>query len=146
MALELRKQGGTYRRIADVLRQREGISPKYDHAAAYLDVQSELQRLNRENQESANELRRLQHEQLTELYAKYHSQAAKGDMGALDRILAIMDRMAKLYGLYATNVNVAGEVKQTGTLTHTGSVDLNHSETQVVIYIPDNGRGDAGSE
>jgi len=34
----LRKQGGSYRQIAAQLRQREGISPKYNTNAAYLDV------------------------------------------------------------------------------------------------------------
>ncbi len=38
LALMLRKQGGSYRQIAAQLRQREGISPKYNTNAAYLDV------------------------------------------------------------------------------------------------------------
>jgi hypothetical protein len=143
LALDLRKQGGTYRKIADILRKQPGVSPKYDFSQAYEDVKAELDRLNAENAESAEELRRLQAEQLTELYSKYYAAAAKGDIGALDRILSIMDRLAKLYGLYTNTVNVAGEVKQSGTLTHAGSVDVQHIVPQVRIFIPDNGRGDS---
>lgn len=140
MALELRKQGGTFRRIAEKLRGVEGISPKYDQSQAYDDVANELRRLNRDNAESADELRRLQMEQLTELFSKYYSQASRGDVGALDRILSIMDRVARLYGLYSSNLTLGGKVEQTGTLTHAGSVEVRGPQVQ--IFIPDNGRGD----
>lgn len=141
LALELRKQGGTYRRIAEKLRGVEGVSPKYDHSQAYEDVANELKRLNRDNAEAADELRRLQHEQLTELYAKYYPQAAKGDVGALDRILGIMDKIARLYGLYTSNLTLGGKVEQAGTLNHAGSIEVRGP--QVRIFIPDNGRGDS---
>lgn len=104
MALELRKQGGSYRAIAETLRGVEGISAKYSATQAYRDITAELQDLNQANAQSADELRRLVFEQLFEMFAVvYHLAVDRKDLFAMDRCLAIHDRITKLYGLDKPN-------------------------------------------
>lgn len=136
-ALQLRLQGGTYRQIADQLKQQPHVSGKYDFTQAWKDVQDELERLDAENGERAERLRRLTYEQLNALLAKYWPLAQRGDYAALDRVLAILDRIGRLYGvdkLIPTPVALGGEVALSGNLA------VESSTSQVVFYIPDNGR------
>lgn len=140
-ALQLRLQGGTYRQIADQLKAdpktQPFVSVKYDHTQAWKDVQEELDRLNDENAERADRLRSLTHERLNALLTKYWPLAARGDYAALDRVLAIMDRIARLYGvdkLAGPNVTVGGEVALSGNIA------VEQQIASVHIYIPDNGR------
>jgi len=106
-ALALRKQGGSYRQIADQLRKLEGISPKYSVGLAYRDVMDELKKLNAECAEEAEAIRRLELERLDELFAHYYPKAVKGDYASLDRILAIMGQRARYLDLYAA-AKIAG--------------------------------------
>jgi hypothetical protein len=111
MALALRKQGGSFRKIAETLRQQDGISPKYSEAAAYADVIADLQRLNADNLEATADVRRLELERLDELWQPYFQKARTGDYAALDRCLNIMDRRARYQGLDApVKVEQSGEV------------------------------------
>jgi hypothetical protein len=55
MALELRKQGASYRRIARQLAKRPDVSGKYSEGAAHRDVINALQSLLKEQKELAEE-------------------------------------------------------------------------------------------
>lgn len=109
MALALRKQGGSYREIADVLRQQEGVSPKYNESQAHADVQAALKFIADKLADDAGAVRRLELERLEELHAVYWPRAIEGDVFSLDRVLTIMDRRARY-----VNVSVPREVRVTG--------------------------------
>lgn len=92
-ALELRKAGYSYRAIAEEL----GISV----SAAYRATTRALKRLNEKTQEEAEVVRRLELERLDDLLLAMWPKAQNGDQGAVDRILRIMERRARLLGLDA---------------------------------------------
>lgn len=99
MALELRKQGASYRQIAMQLRKQEGISPKYSEGAAYKDVMDALRRLNRQVDNTAAELRALELERLEELWKKFYQMALTGDTYAFNACMGIIDRRDKYLGI-----------------------------------------------
>lgn len=99
MALTLRKQGGSYRKIAQVLSQRPDIKPSYSERDAYGDVMNALDRLNQQAAEAVETVRRLEVERLDELLSVFWPKALKGDYAAVDRILSMMERRARLLGL-----------------------------------------------
>ncbi len=92
-AVELRKLGLTYQQIADQL----GIS----QAGAHKIVVGALRDLNAKNAESAADLRRLETERLDQLLVAVVGKARQGHLGAVDRVLRIMARRARLWGLDA---------------------------------------------
>jgi hypothetical protein len=91
MALELRKAGATYAAIGKTL----GCTEQRAHAL----ITGELQRLNAERCEAAAEVARLELERLDALLLAVWPQAKGGDGPAIDRVLSIMARRAKLLGL-----------------------------------------------
>src|SRR5690348_9182032 len=90
-ALELRKAGHSYAAIAAKL----GYS---NQGAAYKAVKRALDRT---LQEPADELRRVEVERLDDLLAGLWDKAKGGNLWAVDRALAIMQRRAELLGLDA---------------------------------------------
>ena len=90
-ALQLRTAGVAYEEIAARLGYR-GRSGAY--AAVMRALRATLQ-------EPADELRTLELERLDRLLLGVWGQAAKGNQGAVDRALRIMERRAKLLGLDA---------------------------------------------
>ncbi|MEN6341189.1 MAG: sigma factor-like helix-turn-helix DNA-binding protein [Methanospirillum sp.] len=84
-ALELRRQGWTYEAIAVEL----GVSPQAAHKA----VSKALTAL---TAEPAADLRRLELDRLDALTRAAWSAAASGNLPAIDRILRVMERRAKL--------------------------------------------------
>ncbi len=99
-ALELRKAGVPYQTIADQL----GYS---DRGSAYNSVQTALKKT---LAEPADEVRRLELERLDALLMGMYPQARKGNQGAVDRCLRIMERRAKLLGLDApTKAELSGK-------------------------------------
>jgi len=92
-ALELRKAGASYRQIGKTL----GTS----QVQAYRDVQRMLQALAKVETDKARELRSLEDERLNDLLLVLWPQAKKGNLGAIDRIVRIMERRARLFGLDA---------------------------------------------
>lgn len=90
-ALELRKGGMTFDRIADEL----GYA---DRSGAWKAVNAAM---NATIQEPADELRRLEVERLDALLLAMWGQALGGSTWHVDRCLSIMDRRAKLLGLDA---------------------------------------------
>jgi len=101
MALDLRKQGSTYRHIAATLSTVAGISEKYDHSGARRDVADELRKYNEANKESAGILKRLELERLDQLWHAYWAPAIGGDIAAAGYLLKLMERRARLEGLDA---------------------------------------------
>lgn len=68
----------------------------HDRGAAYHAVQRELKRT---VQQPADELRQLEVERLDALLRTFLPKALKGDTWSADRVLAVMERRAKLLGL-----------------------------------------------
>lgn len=87
-ALRLRSQGLTYREIAARL--------NVDHSTAYRRVQRALDAVPLEDVTS---YRTLEAERLDALQVAIWDRAIEGDLKALDRVLAIISRRAKLLGL-----------------------------------------------
>ena len=88
--LNLRKAGYTYERIG----AQFGVSRQ-----AVCDVV--VWALKSQQAESVGDLRALENERLDDMLRAIYAQAVKGDTGAIDRILRIMERRAKLWGLDA---------------------------------------------
>ncbi|HZG67667.1 MAG TPA: hypothetical protein VEZ12_13040, partial [Herpetosiphonaceae bacterium] len=99
LALSLRKQGASYRAIAQTLAGTEGVSPAYNERGAWEDVTGELRRLQEQNTQTAADVQTLLMEQLKDLLAAFWQRARQGDYAACDRVLAIMGRQAKLAGV-----------------------------------------------
>lgn len=91
-ALELRKQGWSYRKIANQL----GIS----FQQAYKDVQNELKDLAQANENSAGELRQMELERLDRIIDGLDHWVQAGNAPAAMAILKAIDTRAKLLGLY----------------------------------------------
>lgn len=92
-ALDMRMQGLTYAQIGEAL----GMSD----AGAFQAVKRGLERLKKECDEKAEEVRDIEGQRLDRMLASVWSQVLAGNHGAVDRALRIMDRRAKLYGLDA---------------------------------------------
>lgn len=90
-ALELRKQGCTYVAIATEL----GVSPQ----AVHKRVTKVLEVMREEMNEEAKSLRQLEAERLDALQTACWHMAMQGNLYAIDRVLRIMDRRARLFGL-----------------------------------------------
>lgn len=106
-ALDLRKQGGSYREIAAAIREAAaqgdlpGATPDYNESAAYGDVQAELRRLREQNQELAEDVRDLEVQRLDALLAVAWPKAMNGDLFAFDRVLKVSESRRRLFGLDA---------------------------------------------
>jgi hypothetical protein len=90
-ALALRKSGATYEAIARDL----GVSIQSAHRV----VKRAPERLNGEIAESVADVRRMELERLDAMLGALWSKAARGNLTAVDRVLHIMERRAKLLGL-----------------------------------------------
>jgi hypothetical protein len=99
---KLRRAGVTYREIAERAIEKFGLErlPQgWNDLYACKDVGRELDRLRTELNESVKDLRNMQDERLNDLFVSLWPQAMRGHQGAVDRVLRIMDRRAKLWGL-----------------------------------------------
>ena len=119
-ALEYRKAGGSYRQIAEKMRERPDVSDRYSEAQAHRDVTAELDRLVGMNTQAAEQLRELQADQLRELWQKYYPAAQKGDSIAFGVCMSILDRQGRLYGLNSLNVALTGKDGGPLALEHSG--------------------------
>ena len=90
-ALELRKAGISYARIAETLGYKDG-------SGAWRAVKAALKKT---LQEPSDELRMLEIERLDAMLAAIWGSVKQGQYGAQDRALKIMERRAKLLGLDA---------------------------------------------
>ena len=99
-ALSLRLVGLSYDAIAERLEFA-------NRSGAFRAVQAALKKT---LQEPADELRTLELERLDSMLLPMMAQAKKGNQGAVDRVLRIMERRAKLLGLDApTKQEVTGK-------------------------------------
>lgn len=92
-AVQLRKAGFTYQEIADQIGMTRGN--------AYKLVAEAMQEFKTESAEEAQEVKRVELARLDHATRAIWSQVANGNHGAIDRLLRIMDRRAKLLGLDA---------------------------------------------
>ena len=107
--LALRTAGMSYRAIADRLRGKDGVAEKYNFATAYDDVKAMLDEANANHREQAEDIRALEMERLDAMHMALWADAARGNHGAIDRVLRVMERRAKLLGLDApTKAQLAG--------------------------------------
>jgi hypothetical protein len=90
-AIELRKSGVGFQKIADTLGYK-------DHTGAYRAVKAGLKKT---LQEPADELRAMEVERLDQMLLGLWPKATKGDTWSVDRVLRIMERRAALLGLDA---------------------------------------------
>lgn len=105
--LDLRRQGGSWRDIADTLvgtldtdAPVPGVTPKYSEAHARYDAMAVLKELVADNQAWAELELAAQLEELRELWAKFYDMAKeRGDYLAFDRCMVIQNRRLKLLGL-----------------------------------------------
>lgn len=90
-AFDLRKGGANYQQIGDAL----GMSRQ----GARKTVEAAIDKLNKEVSDAALHYRTLQLERLERMHFGLWARAINGDDTAVDRIIKIMDRQAKLLGL-----------------------------------------------
>lgn len=95
LAVTLRKQGGTFRQIAEQLRKVDGVSENYSQSDAYKDVVHELRRLEEEQAEDVLTLRRLELERLDEMWSALWGPFKKGDYAAFDRLVTVMNQRGR---------------------------------------------------
>lgn len=112
-ALTLRKQGGSYRRIAEALRQRGVVSPGYSERNAHKDVIACLERQRCERSETVEQAREMELIRLDELFAKLWPKALAADYMAFDRVTGLMAFRARLLGLYAPTSGPKADVSVT---------------------------------
>lgn len=92
-ALQLRKAGATYEEIGRAL----GMT----RTGAYRAVKRALDELNEKIAEDAAEVLRLELERLDAMLLAVWPKAKQGHLGAIDRVLKIMERRSRLLGLDA---------------------------------------------
>ena len=90
-SVQLREAGLTFKEIANQV----GVST----ARAHQYVEQELDQLNQKASESAETLRRLEAERLDRATTGIWAHVKRGDYKAIDRLIKIMERRARLFGL-----------------------------------------------
>lgn len=102
-ALELRRQGMG---LADIAKEL-GFK---DASGVYYAIQRALKKI---IQEPAEAVRKLELERLDKMLLGLWPQATKGQWQAVDRVLSIMERRAKLLGLDApTKIDITQHIRQ----------------------------------
>jgi hypothetical protein len=126
-ALELRRMGRGYVDIASTI----GISKSQAHRL----VKQGLADARAQVEANANELKVEEISRLDAMLGGLWAGARSGNVAAVDRVLKIMERRAKLLGLDApvrTAIQGGGDDAPPVSTV---------SETKVTFYMPDNGRG-----
>jgi hypothetical protein len=116
IVMRMRLQGYTYRQIIaemDKWSRESGITlPKnYDERKAFLDVDRELSKVSAENDALRKQLFDLENERIDILQSGIWKEAATGNEHKIDRVLKIMERRSKYWGLDApvkTQAEVSG--------------------------------------
>ena len=117
-AFELRKAGKTYRQIAEML--------DYSHEQVRKDISTILQSIAAETKASAVDLLSIELARLDDLQFGIWADARRGDKRAIDSVLRIMERRARLLGLDITrNFNV--------TITPDEIVKMNDEELHELV-------------
>ena len=100
--LQLKQAGASYEAIAETLVRRHGadkLPSGWDRRYAYKDLHRELEKLQGENREAAETVRDLELQRLDRMLRALWEAAIHGDPQAIDRVLKIMQRRAKMLGL-----------------------------------------------
>lgn len=98
-ALELRKAGVSFERIATEL----------GYASSAGSYQAVMAALDKTLREPADKVRSLELERLDAVSIRMYQQAREGNLGAIDRLMRLMERRARLLGLdMATQLEVGG--------------------------------------
>lgn len=121
LAFELRKAGADYDTIADRLGYKDGRSAR----AAILQ---RIRKYYAANTEAVEEIMALEMERLDHLQLVCWRMAKDGDLSAVDRILKIMERRAKLLGI-DKQVEGSGNVDNS---THQTAIFIGGSEDDYV--------------
>ena len=132
-AVELRKLGLTYAKIGEQL----GVARQ----TAYQLVQSALEELRAKTSEGLEELRQLELERLDEWQVLVVRELQKGRvLQAIDRLLKIAERRAKLLGLDAPTKHVAQvSGPEGGPVALTSDLDgLSDAELLELLHAPAN--------
>ena len=126
-ALELRRMGRGYVDIASTI----GISKSQAHRL----VKQGLADARAQVEANANELKVEEISRLDAMLGGLWAGARSGNVAAVDRVLKIMERRAKLLGLDApVRTSIQGGGDDAPPISTVG-------ETKVTFYMPDNGRG-----
>lgn len=124
-ALELRRAGHSF----DAIARRIGISKSSAHQL----VQSGMADARAQIAASADELRAEELSRLDGMMVRAYAKASKGDLQAIDRVVKMMERKARLLGLDApVRTALQGGGDDAPPIT---------TESKVTFYMPDNGRG-----
>jgi len=113
--LALRESGLTIDQIHATLeaRYREEYGRSIARSTVYKYLRQALDDARERNMESAERLRELNTRRLNRLLRAHYPAAIKGHLGATDRVLRVLDQLARLHGLYAPTKH---EVDHKGTL------------------------------
>jgi len=112
--LKMRKGGATYAQIVQGAIKKFGadmLPSGWDERYAYKDVKRELDRLRSDISENAEQIIELEKQRLDAMLTTLWPKVAQGHQGAIDRVLRIMERRARLLGLDAPS-------------RHSGQVDV----------------------
>jgi len=91
-----------YEEIAQAMLKKHGVTllPRgFDRRYVFKDIQRELERVNEDMGEDTLKYKLLQTQRLDAMLTAMLPKALRGDYGAVDRVLRIEDRRAKLWGL-----------------------------------------------
>lgn len=134
-AVQLRLDGRSLQDIGDALGVSRQMAWKY--------VREELQRVSNQYQESIGTMVQLELERLDAILMGIWGQASSGHLGAIDRVLKIMDRRARLTGLDAP-AKIA-HTDPTGTVEATGDIPQEISDEELEARIRELERKDMDS-
>jgi len=98
IALELRKQGGTYQQIAEQMRTLEGVPDTYSMNTVYRDISAALQDLREICTEKVEEVATINLLRIDTMFQKNWEFASKGDQAAMVRAMELMERADKYNG------------------------------------------------
>jgi hypothetical protein len=146
IALELRKQGGTYRQIAEQIKQIADDDgnprwPKYSEAQAHRDVMAILKALNARAEAEAEHIKAMELERLDALWSSYFPKAMNGDYASFDRCMTLMDKRARY-----RSIPEAPQVLNVDTTTGGKSLDAAFEAALLKVYGNQEQSGDRGSD
>jgi hypothetical protein len=122
-AVALRVQGGTFRAIAETMRENLGDTlgnddgGYYDERDAYGDVKYELDRVNRETREGIDEIKRMELLRIDELWAVLWPYALQGDLASIQGIMALQNQRARYEGIFDKQESGKSGVNATTKIT-----------------------------
>lgn len=129
-ALLLRRSGLSYAAIG----QRIGLSKSRAHALVQMGLEDARQQIVTQS----DELRTEEISRLDGMLAKVYAKAAKGDLQAVDRVLKIGERRAKLLGLEApVRIEATGKDGAPIEVSSTLSIDPSKLSTQTLRELLD---------